>query len=251
MAKESTDQFAESIEGRTAVIIGAAGGIGGAIAARLGAAGARLALVDLSAAAVRKSGTDGLVIQADITDRSQVDEAARRVREALGGADILVNAAGINTKQRTLEDMSPEQWERVIGVDLTGVFHCTQAFLGMMRERGGGIVVTIVSAAALAATAGAGAHYCAAKRALLSLTESINVEHARHGIRACAVCPGEVDTPLVDMRPDPPSAERRAAALKPEDVAEAVYFAVTRPPRVTVSEIVVYPSAQLSGTYEI
>jgi len=245
------ERLTESIEGRTGVIIGAAGGIGQAIAARLSEAGARLALVDMSAAGIEKSGIDGLVIEADIRDRSQVDEAAKVVREALGGADILVNAAGINTKQRTLAEMSPEQWERVIGVDLTGVFHCTQAFLGMMRERGGGIVVTIASAAALAATAGAGAHYCAAKRALLSLTESINAEESRHGIRACAICPGEVDTPLMDMRPAPPNAERRAAALKPGDVAEAVYFAVTRPQRVTVSEIVMYPSAQLSGTYEI
>ena len=250
-ARAEMERLAESIQGRTAVIVGAAGGIGRAVAARLGEAGARLALVDVSAAAIEKSGGDGLVIEADITDRSQVDEAAKVVRQALGGADILVNAAGINTKQRTLADMSAEQWERVIGVDLTGVFHCTQAFLGMMRERGGGIVVTIVSTAALGATAGAGAHYCAAKRALLSLTESINAEEARHGIRACAISPGEVDTPLVDMRPHPPSAERRAAALKPGDVAEAVYFAVTRPQRVTVSEIVVYPSTQLSGAYEI
>lgn len=244
-------QFAESVEGRVAVIVGAAGGIGRAIAARLAEAGARLALVDLSAGAIQKSGVEGLVIEADITDRGQVDEAARAVSESLGGVDILVNAAGINTKRRTLADMSPEQWERVIGVDLTGVFHCTQAFLPMMRERGSGVVVTIASAAALGATAGAGAHYCAAKRALLSLTESINAEESRHGIRGCVICPGEVDTPLVDMRPSPPSTERRAAALKPGDVAEVVYFAVTRPARVTVSEIVVYPSAQLSGNYEI
>lgn len=245
------ERFAESVEGRRAVVVGAGGGIGRAIAARLGGAGARLALVDLSAAAIQKSGIDGLVIEADITDRGQVDAAAKAVREAFGGADILVNAAGINTKTRTLGDMSPEQWERVVGVDLTGVFHCTQAFLEMMRESTSGIVVTIASTAALNATAGAGAHYCAAKRAVLSLTESINAEEARHGVRGCVVCPGEVDTPLVDMRPSPPSPERRAAALRPDDVAEAVYFAVTRPPRVTVSEIVVYPSAQLSGSYEI
>ena len=120
-----------------------------------------------------------------------------------------------------------------------------------MRKRGGGIVVTIVSTASRRASPGAGAHYCAAKRALLSLTESINVEQGAHGIRACAISPGEVDTAFVDQRPQRPSAERRAAMLRAEDVAEAVYYVVTRPARVTVSEIVVWPTAQISGLYEI
>ena len=250
------EQAGGSIAGQVAVVIGAAGGIGRAVAARLGAAGCRLALVDLEGAALqaaaRELGLEGaLALPADITRAEEVAGAARAVAEAWGGADILVNAAGINTRERTLEDLSAEQWEQVIGVNLTGVFHCTRAFLPLMRRRGGGAIVTVVSTAAGLVSPGAGTHYCAAKRALLSLTESINLEQGKHGIRACALSPGEVDTPLVDRRPEPPSAERRAAMLRPADVAEAVYFVVSRPPRVTISDLVIWPSAQISGKYVV
>ncbi len=234
------------------MIVGAAGGIGTACARRLAGAGARLALLDADESALdvvsgELESAGPLVCRADITDRPQVDAAAAAVKSALGGVDILVNAAGINTKERTLAEMSPEQWERVIAVNLNGVFHCVQAFLPMMLDRGGGIIVTIVSTASRLVSPGTGAHYCAAKRALLSLTESINSEQGRNGIRACAISPGEVDTSFVDRRPEVPSAERRAAMLKAGDVAEAVYYVVTRPPRVTITDLAIWPSAQVSG----
>jgi NAD(P)-dependent dehydrogenase (short-subunit alcohol dehydrogenase family) len=253
VSPRSTEKFTEDIEGRVAVIFGAVGGIGRAIAARLAVDNCRLALVDLDLRQVQSvAGSLGLTppahsLQADITNRQQVDAVVAAVAADLGGADILVNAAGINTRARTLADMDADDWERVIAVDLTGVFHCTQAFLGQMRQRGGGTVVTIVSTAALLTSPGAGTHYCAAKRALLSFTESINMEQGRFGIRGCSIMPGEVDTPLIDRRPQPTAPERRATMLKPGDVAEAVYYAVTRPARVTVSDIVIWPSAQISG----
>ncbi len=254
---DGQDQVTESIAGRVAVVVGAAGGIGRATAERLGAAGCRLALVDVDGDALELVGRElglreaPLVCAADITDRAQVDRVAAEVAERLGGVDILVNAAGINTKQRTLAEMSAEQWEQVIAVDLNGVFHCTQAFLEVMRRGEGGVVVTVVSTAARLVSPGAGTHYCAAKRALLSLTESLNMEEGKHGIRACAVCPGEVDTSFVDNRPEPPGEERRAAMLQPGDVAEAVYYVVTRPARVVVSDVVMWSAAQVSGVHVV
>ncbi len=256
-AAEAAGEFSESIAGRSAVVVGAAGGMGRVIAGRLAGAGCRLGLVDLAEGPLRAVagelglGKQALVYPADITDRAQVDGAAAEVEKRFGGAQILVNAAGINTPQRTLADMSAEQWERVISVNLSGVFHCTQAFIELMRRGGGGSVVTIASTAAHLVSPGAGAHYCAAKRALLSLTESINIEEGKHGIRACTISPGEVDTPLVDKRPEPPSAERRATMLRAGDVAEAVYYVVTRPARVVVSDLVVWSAAQISGVYVV
>jgi NAD(P)-dependent dehydrogenase (short-subunit alcohol dehydrogenase family) len=250
-------EYVDPLAGRVAVIVGGAGAIGRETAARLGAAGCRLALLDLEEAALQSAASgldveDGpLILAADITDRAQVDRAAELVRERFGQVDILVNSAGINTKERTLADMSAEQWERVVAVNLNGVFHCTQSFLPLLREGGGGIVVTISSGVARSASVGAGTHYCASKRALLSFTESINQEQGRHGIRACAICPGEVDTTFIDTRPEPPDAERRAMMLKAGDVAEAILWAVTRPARVTVDEIYIYPTAQISGVYTV
>ncbi len=242
----------EGIAGRVAVVVGAAGGIGRAVAARLAQEGCRLALLDIDADAVgaAASALNALPVRVDITDRGDVDRAVHEVVNQLGAPAVLVNAAGVNTKQRTLADMTAQQWERVVAVNLSGVFHVTQAFLPAMREAGA-LVVTVVSTAAKLTSAGAGTHYCASKRALLALTESINMEEGAHGIRACAVCPGEVNTPLVQQRPEPPSAERLAAMLTPEDVAEAVAFVVTRPARVTVSEIVVFPTSQISGRFTV
>jgi len=191
-----------------------------------------------------------LTFAADITDRPQVDAVAASVRDAFGAVDILVNAAGTNTCERTLDTMSPEQWERVIAVNLTGVFHCVQAFLPLLRQRGG-VIATIVSTTAILVSPGGGSHYCAAKRALVSLNESINMEQGRHGVRACAILPGEVDTPLIDKRPTPTSPERRATMLRPGDVAEVVHFVATRPPRVAISDVVIWPSAQVAGIHRV
>jgi NAD(P)-dependent dehydrogenase (short-subunit alcohol dehydrogenase family) len=238
------------------LIVGASGGIGRAIAARLGEAGCRLALIDLNGVALGNTARalglaeTPLTFAVDITDGTQVKAAAGSVKDAFGAVDILVNAAGINTRERTLDTMSPEQWDEVIAVNLTGVFHCVQAFLPLLRERGG-LIATIVSTTAILVSAGGGSHYCAAKRALLSLNESINLEQGRHGVRACAILPGEVDTPLIDRRPTRISPERRASMLRPGDVAEVVHFIATRPSPVTISEIIIWPSAQISGAYTV
>jgi len=238
-------------------VVGAAGGIGRAVVVRLARAGCELALVDVEGeglgSVVEELGLGEAVgcYVTDITERGQVEQMAGGVEARFGRVDILVNAAGTNTKERTLGDMSAEQWERVIAVNLSGVFHCTRALLPLMRKGGGGMIVNIVSTAGGLASPGAGTHYCAAKRGLLSLTESINVEQGRYGIRACAISPGEVDTPLIEKRPELPSAERRAGMLRPEDVGEAVYYVVTRPARVTVSELVIWPSAQAAGLYVV
>ena len=244
------------IRDRVAVVVGAAGGIGRAIAARLGAAGCRLALVDLDGFALGETaqglglGEPPLTFAANITDRPQVDAVAASVKDAFGAVDLLVNAAGTNTPERTLDTMSPEQWEKIVAVNLTGPFHCVQAFLPLLRERGA-VIVTIASTTGILVSPGGGAHYCAAKRALLSLNESINMEQAKHGIRACAILPGEVNTPLLDKRPTPPSAERRAVVLTPGDVAEAVYFVATRPPHVTISDLVIWPTVQIAGIHTV
>jgi NAD(P)-dependent dehydrogenase (short-subunit alcohol dehydrogenase family) len=249
-------QANDEMTGRVAVIVGGGGGIGTAIAARLGAAGCRIALLDLDRQALDAAmealalGDSAMAAPMDVTDIEQVRAAARSVEGRFGHVDMLVNSAGTNTKQRTLDDITPEQWNQVIDVNLNGAFHCVHAFLPLLR-RNGGTVVTIVSGAAHLTSAGAGTHYCASKRALLAFTESINLEQGKYGVRACAISPGEVDTPLIEKRPRAPSSERRAAMLQPADVAEAVYFVVSRPAKVTVSDLIIWPSAQISGTYVV
>ena len=124
---------------------------------------------------------------------------------------------------------------------LNGTFHAVHAVLPVMRRQGEGTIVNVVSDAGLIANAKAGAAYAASKFGVTGLTQSINAEERGNGIRATAVFPGDIDTPLLEKRPQPPSPEARAKMLQPEDVAECVMLAINLPHRAVVEQLVVRP----------
>jgi len=223
---------------------------------RLGAAGCRLALVDLDRLALERTvtpsaglGEPPLTFAADITDRPQVDAVAPP-SGCFSAVDLLVNAAGTNTADRTLDTMSPQQWEKVVAVNLTGPFHCVQAFLPLLRERGA-VIVIIASTTAILVSPGGGAHYCAAKRAV-ALPQRVHQHGAgqaryprlRHPARR-----GQHPAPRQTPRTPGPSAA--PAVLQPGDVAEAVYFVATRPAHVTISDLVIWPTVQIAGIHTV
>jgi NADP-dependent 3-hydroxy acid dehydrogenase YdfG len=179
---------------------------------------------------------------ADVADPQAVEGLFSTVREQYGRLDILVNAAGMDPPRRRLADARLEDWTRVIEVNLTGAYLCVQGALPLMRQQGSGTIVNISSMAGKRTSISAGVAYCASKHGLGSLTRSINLEERRRGIRACEVCPGEVNTPILDTRPYPPPLESRATMLQPDDVAQAVLFVVTLPPRAMVEELLITPT---------
>ena len=122
----------------------------------------------------------------------------------------LVNAAGLNIPDRGLNVLQPKRFREVIDTNLTGSLLCTLAFLPAMRAAGNGTIVNIVSDAGILASAKAGAAYAASKFGQRGLTQSINAEERGNGIRACAICPGDINTPILDKRPVPPPPEARA-----------------------------------------
>ena len=130
----------------------------------------------------------------------------------------------------------------MIDTNLNGAYYCIQAFLPQMRARRSGTIVNIVSDAGKQANPKAGPAYVMSKFGLTGLTQSINCEERANGIRACAIFPGDIDTPLLDKRPAPPTAAARARMLRPEDVAECALLAISLPPRAVVEEILVRPS---------
>jgi NAD(P)-dependent dehydrogenase (short-subunit alcohol dehydrogenase family) len=238
-----------TLEGKVAIVTGASTGIGRAIAEGLAGEGAALALVArgqdaLEAAAVRARALGARVFSfaGDVADgvfaRRVVEEMAGR----LGRIDILVNNAGTNTFHRNIADISTDDWRRVFETNVTGAFLFTRYAIRPMRKAGRGQVITITSGAGLAPTPPAGVAYSASKHALQSLTTSINLEERRHGIRACAIAPGETDTPNLDLRPLPPSPEALAKMLRPEDLARAVLFVASQPEHVSVELMVVNPT---------
>jgi NADP-dependent 3-hydroxy acid dehydrogenase YdfG len=191
--------------------------------------------------AVAKQAGAGLIVPCDVGNADAVAEMRRRVLAEFGSVEVLVNAAGTNVPRRALEELSNEDYHAMMNANLHGAYYCVQAFLPQMRERGSGTIVNIVSEAGKAATAKAGPGYVMSKFGLAGLTQAINAEERHRGIRACAIFPGDIDTPILDQRPVPPDAAARAKMLQPEDIAECVLFAINLPPRVILEEMLVRP----------
>jgi NADP-dependent 3-hydroxy acid dehydrogenase YdfG len=154
--------------------------------------------------------------------------------------DALVNNAG-SAKFESIEQMTEASWNDCLQLNLTSVFLVTQAVLPGMRQRRAGHIIFVSSISGIVPDV-SGAAYQAAKRGLIALAHAIRVEEREHGIRTCAVCPGLVDTEILENRPVKPPAEMLAKALRPEDVAEAILAVAKMPPRVSVPEMQVMPT---------
>ncbi len=202
------------LEGRRAVVTGAASGIGRGIAVAFAREGADIAVVDLDEtmaadvlAAVADAGRRAIFVRADVSDEAQVRAMAERVLAEFGGVDILVNNAGIFTES-LLEDLSVADWDRVLGVNLRGTFLCTRFLIGQMLERGDGRIINIASQ--LGQIGGAQvAHYSASKAAVIGLTKALAREVSARGVRVNAIAPGPIRTPLLDAETE----EWRSAKL--------------------------------------
>lgn len=180
----------------------------------------------------------------DVADRESVAEFIASSRTELGRIDILVNSAGLNVAKRTMIDLAPEDWDKLMQVNATGAYNCIRAVLGEMRERKEGLVVNISSVAGKRALELAGIAYCASKFAMTALGTAVGEELREEGIRVTNVYPGEVETPILDQRPAPVSAERRVKMLQPEDIAAAVLMVAQLPARAHVPELVIKPTVQ-------
>ncbi len=227
-----------------AVVTGAGSGVGRAVARALAGRGWRLALWGRTLAALEETGagTGGALVRSvDVGDARAVERAAAEASGELGPVRLLVNAAGTNTPARRLDELSLEDYHAIVRTNLQGTYYASQAFLPGMRERRGGTIVNIVSDAALWGVPLAGAAYTVSKFGQRGLTQAINAEENRNGIRACAILPGEIRTPLLDLRPEPPPPGSFASMLQPEDVARCVLLAVELPPRAVVQELLVRP----------
>jgi NADP-dependent 3-hydroxy acid dehydrogenase YdfG len=231
-----------------AVITGAGSGVGRAVAVALARENWAVTLVGRREESLRETarmtGAEQervLISPCDIGDDQAVGEMARAVLEKFGTVEVLVNAAGANIPNRSLEKLSLEDYRRVLDTNLHGSYYCTQAFLPGMRKQQSGTIINIVSEAGLQATPKSGPSYVISKFGQAGLTQAINAEERGRGIRACSIFPGDIDTPLLDFRPEPPPREAREKMLQPEDVAECALLVIRLPPRALVEEILIRP----------
>jgi len=239
-----------SLTGRTVLITGGGTGIGAGCALALAEQGCRVAIAGrreekLTKTASQFAGEPRIETHTvDVADRSSAMTLVEWATETLGQIDVLIHAAGINVPQRSMEACDPDDWDKVLRINATGAYNTMYAVLPQMRARRDGQIINISSVAGARASELGGVAYSASKFAMTALTTCVANEEKDRGIRVTNIYPGEVETPILDHRPVPVSAEHRARILQPEDVAAAVVMIVGLPPRAHVSDLVIKPTTQ-------
>ncbi len=228
-------------EGRRLLVSGAASGIGRATALRLGAEGGAVACVDVNrnglaatVETIRDAGGRALWLEADVAELPAVELAVEEATGELGGLDGVANVAGVGDFTGDVTETAPEEWARVLAVNLTGAYHVSRTALPHLRTSGRGAVVNVGSQFALVGCLASPA-YCASKAGLIGLTRAMAVDHASEGIRVNCVCPGPVDTPMLAGTSATPELTRRERARtehrnllgrlgRPEEIAAMIAF---------------------------
>lgn len=232
------------LKDQVAIVTGAGRGIGRAVALAFSREGATVALaartvseLETVATQIKSRAGRALVIPTDVTSEASVAALVEKVLADFKKVDILLTAAGVATFS-PLVDTKPEEWDRMLAVNLRGVFLSCRAVLPPMMTERRGTIINIVSVAAKRAIPG-NAAYAASKHAVLGLTQVLAEEMRPHGIRVGALCPGAVDTPLWDSVPNAPE---RSRMLRPEDVAEAALLMASLPPGASLEDLTLLPA---------
>lgn len=203
--------------------------------ARLDAAAKELAKIPGASARLK-------TVSADLSTTKGAGELHDHAKAFLGRIDILVNNAGLNVKERTILELSSDRWKEVVGGNLDSAFNTTQAFLPTLRAQKDALIVYINSIAGLRGNPLGGAAYVAAKFALRGWATALATEEKPNGIRVTSIFPGEVNTPILEARPNPVSEDHKTSILQPEDVAQAISFVSSLPARASIPELIITPT---------
>src|SRR3954447_3850899 len=243
------------LDGKVAVVTGASSGIGEATAQALAAEGAAVAvaarreerLSDL-VEQIKSDGGKALAVECDVTDEEQAHDLIRRAKEELGRVDILVNNAGVMQLSKVEKGLSDE-WRTMFEVNVLGLLYATDAAIEVMKEQGSGHLINMSSLASRGTRPGLGV-YSGTKMAVNGISEALRQELLEYNIRVTMVEPGVVKTELPEHITDEEAREGiqgmlgSIEPLQPEDIANAIVYAITQPPRVTINEILIRPSQQ-------
>lgn len=232
------------LSGQHALVIGASSGMGQAIARTLAAQGAQViaAARRLERLDELAKSTSGITPhQADVTDEADVEKLFEAVKSRFPRLDLLVYATGVNIPDRALSDLTPRRWHDVLQANLTGAFLCTRQAVPLLRDQGGGLIIYLSSAAVQRPDV-SGVAYQASKHGMVGLAHGTRVEAGEQGIRTSVIFPGLCDTEILLQRPTPTPHNVLEKSLHPDDVAAAVLFLATLPPRALVPELPLVPS---------
>ncbi|MFJ4027347.1 SDR family oxidoreductase [Paenarthrobacter sp. NPDC089989] len=232
-------------------VIGGGTGMGRAAAVEAAEAGWRVAVTGRRHDAVAETtrlialaGGEALAVVADARDAESLAGAHSRIEAYWGRVAAVVLAAGLNAPNRTWADQSIRDFADIVDTNLTSVARAIHLVLPGMRAEGSGNIVVVSSRAAWRFSPGSGVAYMSSKTGLSALVASINDQEGANGIKACHLCPGDVDTDFLAMRPEVPDAEQRSQMLGAGDVARAVRFILDSPPHVRIDELAISPIGQ-------
>ena len=238
-----------ALDKQIAIVTGGGSGIGRATALQLAREGARVVVtgrrqgpLDAVVAEVRAAGGEAWARSADLEQREQLQALVRWTEAELGAVDILINNAGASSRVRNILWVDQNDWDATLAVNLNAVYVLIQAVLPGMLAKGGGTVVTVSSLAAVRPGLLGGAPYGAAKAAVSNLMTFLHATFRNQNIRSTTILPGEVNTPIMDTRVRPPTAEERARMVDPDDVARAILLVCTLPARTTIEQLVISPT---------
>ena len=240
----------ETLIGKNVLLIGGGSGIGEAAALLLAKHGERVVIagrrIENLKSTISKSDVPENIsaIEADVTVRSSLDELFTRFDNEIGALDFLVHAAGINIAMRSMQELEPEEWDRLIQINLTGSYNVMRLTLDRMRPRKKGLVILINSVAGRRSVPLGGIGYNASKFGLSGLGMGVAEEEKENGIRVSNIYPGEVNTPILDNRKEPPNQEHRESILQPKDLATVILQLCQLPDRVHIPELVIKPAKQ-------
>ena len=223
--------------------------MGQAIALILAQSGAKVAIAgrkmqSLKNTANKYNQNEILYKQADVTDRNSIKELFQWFDKTLGKIDCLIHAAGINVVMRSMKELTPENWDKLIEINLTGSFNVMHFVLERMRVQKNGLIILINSVAGKRSVPLAGIGYNASKFGMSGLGVGVAEEEKDNGIRITNLYPGEVNTPILENRKNPPSQEHKESILQPEDIASVVLEICGLPDRVHIPELVIKPARQ-------
>jgi NADP-dependent 3-hydroxy acid dehydrogenase YdfG len=239
------------VRDKVCIITGAGSGIGYGTAVRLAEQGAKIGLVGRTASKVeavrdeiKSKGGEALAFALDVSDYDGVRAMTEQTLNTFGRIDVLINNAGHSSHHRRILTTPPEEIRAVIDSNLVGMMYCTQLVLPTMLEAGEGIVINVASLAGVHTSYLGGMIYSTVKAAVIHFTRFLTFELTNTGVRASVLIPGEVDTPIMDNRPIPPTSDDRMTMVGIDECADALTMMAGMPQRSNISELIIRPTMQ-------
>ena len=235
-----------SLKDKIAWITGAGSGIGQNAASTLSSLGMKVILSGRNEQKLKTTANqcinETLIKPLDVADKEKVDNVSREIIQQFKSIDILINSAGTNVEHRDWDVINKNDWDKIFQIKVNGLFYCCKSTLAYMKKQQDGLIINVSSWAGREVSLLSGVTYTSSKHAVNAMTETINMKYCNIGIRACALCPGEVATPILDKRPKKLTIEQKNKMLQPDDLGETIAFLCQMPKHVCINELVISPT---------